>query len=363
MSPDGSQACSKIRELIDHYLDGGLPQELADETKAHLEHCPDCAREVCGIEAFNEAAAAIRKKVPSPGLAGKIMQAVRNQEAPVRAPRAEMSPAWGRFWSFVRTRPKRMVLASAALACVVLLLVPSLLKDRHSPRMLHAVVALKQGSFSVKRDGGVFLSRSIHSGETPLRSQLNLLSEDRLVVHEGSLVAVEVPGTMNMDLSPETAVELSPGFASVTHGRARLRFQPLQEPFRVISPHLTAEIVGTELEVSVRPDMTQLRLLSGKILVSAAGAPAQPVAAPASVTATADGVQSIAPMTGSAKNQPEDTTPHTGSSQAKEPGASTDNEETGDRFIKDDNTGPGPAEGEFPGSPDEIESPRDILKP
>ncbi len=380
MTTDGGRNCSRIRELIDHYLDECLLQEQADEIKAHLEHCPVCALEVREIQAFDEAAAAIEKKVPSSGLAGKIMQAVREQEAPARVPRTETASTWSSFWSFLRTRPKRLVLTSAALACAVLLLVPSLLQDRHATRKFHAAVTLKQGSFSIEHKGAVISSRSIQSVDIPNRCDLNLRPGDRIVAHEASLVLVEMPGTVNIDLSPETAVELSPVFASLLHGRAHMRFLPLQELFRVSTPHLTAGIVGTEIDITVRPDMTELKLLSGKILVSAAGVPARPVAAPAVVTAVAEGTLSIAPgQTSSPARKPEPTASQdspTGSTRAPE-----QSDSTGDEHIRtgdSSDTGPGPAGGSHTGiepdgtdppgsdhidSPDEIESPRDILKP
>ncbi len=90
--------CEEARTLLDLYLDGELPQELADRLDRHLLRCAGCAGEIRTLEqTLTLLRGAVESAEATPGFRERAAARLQDRLASHLRPSAR--PAPGRQWA------------------------------------------------------------------------------------------------------------------------------------------------------------------------------------------------------------------------------------------------------------------------
>ncbi|MDT8340220.1 MAG: zf-HC2 domain-containing protein [Longimicrobiales bacterium] len=85
---------------LHEFLDGRLRGRAASHLRTHLDRCPTCRGELCGLERVVRGLEALPRLDPSPGFGEAVMASIRVQQMA----RAAVAPTtrWARLWARVR---------------------------------------------------------------------------------------------------------------------------------------------------------------------------------------------------------------------------------------------------------------------
>jgi anti-sigma factor RsiW len=106
--------CESVRDLLDDYVDGALPEEAAGEVRAHVAVCAECRQELERLESLLTQVRALPTSVDPPADMWDRIEARLAPRSAARIPRPVISPPATHAQS-ARFRPRWLQLAAAAM--------------------------------------------------------------------------------------------------------------------------------------------------------------------------------------------------------------------------------------------------------
>ena len=106
--------CEEVRDLLDDYLDGSLPEQTAGEVRAHVETCAECSRELARLESLLADVKTLPRSIDPPAELWGRIEARLAPRSVARIPRPATAPPASLAKS-ARTRQPWLQLAAAAV--------------------------------------------------------------------------------------------------------------------------------------------------------------------------------------------------------------------------------------------------------
>ena len=120
--------CEKVRESLSAYLDGELSEQEREAVSAHVERCPECARELTALRQVSALYRRLEDPEPPVDLEERVF-------AEVGRFRASRVPFWTRFSFPSSPKPILAVAASVLVVCGAAIITARLIPSRQPMRL------------------------------------------------------------------------------------------------------------------------------------------------------------------------------------------------------------------------------------
>lgn len=294
------------QEKIQEYLEKTLASSEAEKAARHINSCPACRNEVAACEAFlRRATQSARRQVAAtvpPGRLAAVMSQIKTE----RSSKTAVKQPAGFFWQL------KYLLAPAIAA---LLLAIGL--SWHSPEQYPALPQPEKPAFSLAHN-----TAEIPFSLGPAETAPDSLSPDtrsirlgkKITISEGSLLRVSVDQHKFLFSGP-TTFTFEEKVVRVAKGICSFVLVGDHAGFKVITPDVTIEPLGTSFAVEAKNWGTKITLRTGKLDLTSCSGIKRQMQAPDEIYVSATGAFSAevpqpnnSPLQPEAPDQPAPTT-------------------------------------------------------
>jgi len=256
------------QEKIQEYLEKTLPKSEAENAVRHINSCPACRNEVAACETFlRRATQSARRQVSGtvpPGRLAAIMSQIQTNR---NGSRSNTEKPAGQSSSFIWQLKYLLAPAMVAIFLAIGL-------SWHSPEQHPALPEPEKPAFSLAHNS-VEMPFSLGPAEVAPGSlkpdTKNIRLSEEIVIKEGSMLRVSI-GQHKFLFSGATTFTFEEKVVRVAKGVSSFVLVGDHAGFKVITPDVTVEPLGTSFAVEAKSWGTKITLRTGKLnLISCSG--------------------------------------------------------------------------------------------
>ncbi len=238
--------CEQTQDLLTCYHQDELDPSIKTEVQAHLAHCPSCQTESDEIQQILSLFSSVGEFEPP----AEVWQRI---EADIRQPQ---TPALSTPSLDSHSRPRWIAWAGSLMAAAAILLLLLQLNGTDPPREV-AQARLESGMLRLQTGSA---ERTL-----PIGKRFTIWPGSRLITVDGR-ASVALSSNSQLKLGRETSVSFSRNLIDLQRGELYLNESGVAH-WEIRTPHMHLQLIGTEVELTVKSSGTRLAVIQGEVLL------------------------------------------------------------------------------------------------